>query len=162
MSVRMDASWIRRGGKMERDGGGVERGASRTLLPWREMVCEARRNACGAARSTDRPARHGGSGGWMARMGASWIRRGKRRIRGVERMRADGASRFGNLDLAKATEGSEMENSGSRVGACRSRKRPWTGLASGTPVRIVGMPGWTGLSNGSCFDWHGTGFSVTE
>lgn len=162
------ASWIRGGGKMGREGGGWSVSLRARFFLVGIGACDAPRNARGAARSADPPALHGGSDGWMARMGASWIRRG-------ERMRADVASRFGKLDLAEAAEDAGIKNPrsrsescrsmteclGSRVAACRSRRIPWTGLIFSAPVQSVRMPRRTDLSNGRFFDWNRTDFLMS-
>lgn len=140
----MDALWIWKGGEVGCEGGGWSGALRARFFLGGEVAGIARRNARGAARSTDPPVLHAGSDGWMARMGASWIRSG-------ERVRGDGASRGGSLDLAEAMEAAGMESPGSRVEAGRSRRKPGTGLVSGTPVRIVGMPRLDGLSDGFCF-----------
>lgn len=149
--MKTAASWIRRGGIMGREGGGWSVSLRARFFLVGKVAGHTPRNARRAARFTDPPVLLGSSDGWMARMGASGIRRG-------ERMRGAVASGFGKLALAEVVEGSEMENSNSRVGTGRSRRRPWTGFLSGTPVRIVRMSGVAGFSNGSCFDWHGIGF----
>lgn len=151
--MKAAASWIRREGEIGRDGGRWSVSLRARFFLVGSVAGNAPRNACGAAYSTDPPALHGVSDGWRARIGASWIRR-------VERRRDDGVSRFENLALAEAKEAAERERVGSRVEACRSRKRPWTGFISGTPVFAVSLTGLVGDFSVIGVYWYGSGFCL--